>query len=215
MTCIIISGLLVHLSDNIIPFLNKNTDLYVHTYDIPLNERWIIKLNRYKKYVRKLHVQVDNIKFDKKLYSYFYSTYKAANLIQDIDQYEYIIKFKPNVEGNIKYVGDLGYYYHKGYIQSRPLLEGTTKEDCIYGSIYYQTLDERIFSGYPLAFKKMFHILEEEFIQKMYDLDYICIGQYGEYYEGSIFWKLWSEFNGVKQIQDIDLKIPNSKPWQR
>ena len=137
-----------------------------------------------------------------------------VNSIQNIDQYESIVKFKPNVEGDITYVGDLSYYFRKAYLQSRPFLEDTTKEECIYGSIYYQTMDERIFSGYPLAFTKMFHILEEEFIQTMEDLDTMVSKLYGEDYEGSIFWKLWAEVNEIKLIQDIDLKIPNSKQWQ-
>lgn len=215
MKCIFISGLLAHLSDNIIPFLNKETDLHVHTYTLPENKRWLTKLNRYKKYVNNLYVVEEDIKFEKKLYSYFYSTYKAVNLIQNIDQYDSIIKFKPNVEGDIPYVGDLPYYFTKAYLQSRPLLKDVTKEECIYGSVYYQTMDERIFSGYPLAFTKMFHILEEELIQTMIDLDEMCSRLYGKDYEGSIFWKLWAEVNGVKLIQDIDLKIPNSKSWQQ
>jgi len=213
--CVFISGLLIHLSDNILPFLNRETDLYVHTYNLPENKRWITKLNRYKKYVKNLYLVEEYVRFEKKLHSYFYSTYKAVNLIQNIKQYDSIVKFKPNVEGDITYVGDLPYYFKKGYLQSRPLLKGVTKEDCIYGSIYYQTMDERIFSGYPLAFSKMFHILEEEFVQTMIDLDKNCMGKYGEDYEGSIFWKLWTELKEVKQIQDIDLKIPNSKPWQQ
>jgi len=212
--CIVISGLLIHLSDNILPFLNKDTDVYVHTYDIPINKRWIVKLNRYRKYVNSLYVKVENIKFNRKLHSYFYSTYRAVNIIKNINQYDTIIKFKPNVEGDITYVGDLPYYFQKGYLQSRPLLEGYKKEDCIYGSIYYQTLDERIFSGYPLAFKKMFHILEEDFTHQMYSLNKKLSTQYGEDYEGSIFWKEWAEGRDVKQVLDIDLKIPNSKPWQ-
>lgn len=215
MKCIFISGFLTHLSDNILPFLDEETDLYVHTYSLSENKRWSTKLNRYKKYVNNLYIVEEDIKFEKKLHSYFYSTYKAVNLIQNIDQYDSIIKFKPNVEGDIPYVGNLPYYFKKGYLQSRPLLEGTTKEECIYGSIYYQTMDERIFSGYPLAFSKMFHILEEEFIRQMIDLDNRCINKYGLDYEGSIFWKEWAEDRGVKLIQDLDLKIPNSKQWQR
>jgi len=214
MRSVIISGLLIHLSDNILPFLNKETDLYVHTYSLPENKKWVIKLNRYKKYVNNLYLVEEDIKFEKKLHSYFYSTYKAFNLIKDVNKYDSIIKFKPNVEGDIPYVGDLSYYFNKAYLQSRPFLEDVTKEECIYGSIYYQTIDERIFSGYPLAFSKMFHILDKEFIHLMIDLDKLCMKVYGKDYEGSIFWKLWAEVNGVKLIQDIDLKIPNSKPWQ-
>ena len=208
---VIISGYLIDLSVNIIPVLDKNTDVFVHTWDTQENRRWISKLNRFKKYMNNLHVLVEEPKFNKKLYSYFYSTYKAANLIKNIDKYDRIIKFKPNLEEDITYVGDLEYYFRKGYLQSRPLLNGVKKEECIYGSIYYQTMDERFFSGYPLAFSKMFHILEEEFIQRMIDLDEMCIKLHGEDYEGSIFWKLWADVHEVKQIQDIDLKIPNNK----
>jgi hypothetical protein len=208
---IIISGYLNELSDNFIEFLDRETDIYVHTWDIPENRRWIEKLNRYKKYANALYTIIEKPKFDKKLHSYFYSTYKAVNLIKNIDGYKCIIKFKPNLEGDIKYVGDLEYYFTKGYLQSYPLLKEYTKEDCIYGSIYYKTMDERVFSGYPLAFSKMFHILEEEFIQTMIDLDKMCMKLHGEDYEGSIFWKLWADVHEVKQIQDIDLKLPHNK----
>ena len=213
MKAIIISGLLTHLSDNIIPFLDKKTDVYCYTWNTDWNGRWMIKLNRYKKYCNDIKVVLEKPKFDKKLYSYFYSTYKTVNMIEDIDKYQRIVKFKPNLDGDVPYVGDTEYYFHKGYIQSNPLLKGFTKEDCIYGSIYYQTMDERIFTSYPLALKKMFHILEDKFISQMIDLDKICTKEYGKEYEGSIFWKLWAENRGVKQIQDIDLKIPNSKNY--
>lgn len=215
MKAVIISGLLTHLSDNIIPFLGKDTDLIVHTWDIHENEKWGIKLNRYKKYCKNLYYVIERPRFEKKLYSYFYSTYKVINLIDDISKYTSIVKFKPNVEGDVDYIGNLPYYFKKGYLQSRPLLEGVTKEECIYGSIYYQTMDERIFSGYPLAFSKMFHILEDKFIGKMIDLDSSLMKKYRHDYEGSIFWKEWAEGRGVKLIQDLDLKIPNSKKWQR
>jgi hypothetical protein len=215
MKAVIITGLLNHLSDNIIPFLDKETDVFVYTWDTQENGKWGIKLNRYKKYFNNLYYVKQKPRFEKKLHSYFYSTYKTINLIQDIYKYETIVKFKPNVEGDITYVGDLEYYFKKGFLQSRPLLEGITKEECIYGSIYYQTMDERVFSGYPLAFSKMFHILEEEFIHQMIDLDNRCMDKYGHDYEGSIFWKEWAEGKGVKLIQDLDLKIPNSIQWQR
>ena len=68
MKAVIISGLLIHLSDNILPFLNKETDLYVHTYNLPENKKWVTKLNRYKKYVNSLYVVEEDIKFEKKLH---------------------------------------------------------------------------------------------------------------------------------------------------
>jgi hypothetical protein len=212
MKAVIISGLLYNLSDNIIPFLDKHTDVYVHTWDVKDNSRWIIKLNRYKKYCRTINTTVEPIKYEKKLYSYFYSTWKVINTIDNIDQYTSIIKFKPNLDDTtIQYKGNLESYFHKAYIQSRPLLEGTTKEECLYGSIYYQTLDERIFSGYPLAFKRIFHILYKDLLSSMLQLDDRLVNLYGKNYEGSIFWKEWFENRGIKLIQDLDLKIPNNK----
>lgn len=212
MKAIIISGLLYKLGDNILPFLDKETDVFVHTWDMEWNGRWVVKLNRYKKYCNDIKVIFEKPKFEKKLYSYFYSTWKAVNMIEDIDKYGKIIKFKPNLDSdNIKYVGDLQYYYHKAYIQSRPLLKEIKKEDCIYGPIYYKTMDERLFSGYPLAFKKAFHILEEDLYVKMTNLDESLSKKYGEDYEGSLFWKKWFNTQGVTLIHDIDLVLPNNK----
>ena len=83
------------------------------------------------------------------------------------------------------------------------------KEDCIYGTTYYKTIDERIFSGYPLAFKKLFHILDYKTM--MIDLDTSLVEKYGSNYEGSIFWTEWCKKNDVPFIIDTDLKIPNNK----
>ena len=206
-----ISGLLHFLGDNILPFLDKETDVFVHTWDIGDNRRWLYKLNRYKKYCNSIKVIIDQPKFEKKLHSYFYSTYRAVNMMQDISKYDKIIKFKPNLDGDVKYVGDLEYYFHKAYIQSRPLLEGIKKEDCLYGPIYYKTMDERLFSGYPLAFQKAFHILEDKLVSEVLELDNILTEKYGPTYEGSIFWKDWLESKGVTLIHDIDLILPNNK----
>lgn len=212
---VIISGLLIHLSDNILPFLDKDTDVYCHTWNTDWNGRWLIKLNRYKKYCRNLYTVMDKPEFDKKLHSYFYSTYKAVNMIKDIDQYSKIIKFKPNVEGDVSYVGDTRFYYLKAYLQSRPLLRDTPEEGCMYGTIHHKSLDERIFTGFPLSFKKMFHTLKEEFVLEMFSLDNELIQKYGDNYEGSLFWMHWAENRDVPFIQDIDLKIPNSISWQQ
>lgn len=157
---------------------------------------------------------MDKPKFEEKRLSYFYSTYRAVNMIKDIDSYSKIIKFKPNVDGDISYVGDIEYYFLKAFLQSRPLLKEYTKDDCLYGTIPYRTLDERIFSGNPLAFKKMFHILEEEFINQMITVNSFVKDKYGEDCEGSLFWAEWASRKKVPLIQDLDLRIPNSKQWQ-
>lgn len=208
---LVISGMLLHLSDNILPFLDKNTDIYCHTWDMDWNGKWLIKLNRYKRYCRNIYTVFDKPKFTEKRLSYFYSTYRAVNMIIDIDRYDKIIKFKPNVDGDISYVGDLDYYYLKAYLQSRPLLNGMTKEQCLYGAVYYRTMDERIFSGRPLAFKQMFHILEEDFIKEMKNINTSVKEKYGENAEGSLFWKEWADIHNTPLIQDLDLRIPNNK----
>ena len=76
-------------------------------------------------------------------------------------------------------------------------------------------MDERMFSGYPLAFSKIFHILEDSFVHRMNFLDLDVRNQYGNDCEGSIFWKEWINSYNIKLIQDIDLIIPDSKPWQQ
>lgn len=216
MKCVIISGLIDKLSDNIIPFLDKETDVYVHTWDMQQNSRWVIKLNRYKKHCNEIKIIVEKPFLEKKLYSYFYSTWKVVNMIQNIDKYTKIIKFKPNVEGEVEYKGDIFYYFLKGKLQSRPLLENVNIEECIFGTIHYKTLDERMFTGLPLAFKKAFLIPEEQLLSQMKELDSYLISKFGiEYYEGSIFWTEWLERKKVFTILDIDLKIPNSIPWQQ
>lgn len=212
MKLVIISGYLYDLNDNIKQFLTPNTDLYVHTWQTECNKRWISKLQRYSKYCNILSVDLEKPLYSKKLYSYFYSTWKVINNVGDLTKYEKIVKFKPNLDTSIiQYQGSIDKYFKKAYIQSRPLLNDTIKESCIYGSIYYQTMDERMFSGYPLAFKKAFHILFKDFYNQMIDLDGELSQKYGEDYEGSIFWKEWFENKGIKLIQDLDLKLPNNK----
>ena len=208
---VIISGMLLHLSDNILPFLDKNTDVYCHTWNRDWNARGLIKLNRFKKYCRNLYTVIEKSIFEEKRLSYFYSTYRAVNMIKDIDSYSIIIKFKPNVDGEIRYVGDLDYYYLKAYLQSRPLLNDKSKEECLYGTVHYKTLDERIFSGYPLAFKKMFHSLEEDFVPEMRYVNNYIKEKYGENCEGSLFWEEWANRKEIPLIQDLDLRIPNNK----
>jgi hypothetical protein len=209
MDSIIISGYLTGLSDNIIPFIEKN-DVFVHTWSDRDNERWINKLERYRKYTNSLSVVVEQPKYSKKLYSYFYSTYRAVNLIPNIDIYNKIVKFKPNLIGDkIKYRGDLTRYFNKASLATRPLLKDYTPNDCIYGTVYYKNIDERIFSGYPLAYKKLFHILDYEV--KMKNLHNKLLIKYGEQYEGSIFWTEWCTINNVPIVTDTDLNITNNK----
>lgn len=205
---VIISGFLFNLHDGIKSII-KGNDVYVHTWDTEENKRWIVKLERYRKDCNRLYIVKEEPKYDVKLLSYFYSTASAVRLIPDIDKYKTIIKYKPNIiENRLQYEGHLKTYFHKAFISSRPLLEGVTKEDCIYGNIYYKTLDERIFSGYPLAFKKLFHILDYEV--KMKELNSKLEKKYGTDYEGSIFWTKWCKLNKVPIINDLDLKIPNN-----
>jgi hypothetical protein len=207
---VVISGYLFNLSDNIIPFI-KDNDVFVHTWRDRDNGRWITKLNRYRKYCNNLKVLVEDPKFNKKLFSYFYSTYTAVNMIEDLDKYDTIIKFKPNLDSiSVSYRGWLQEYFKKASVQCRPMLTDTAKEECIYGSIYYKTLDERLFSGYPLVFRKSFLILYKQFEEEMFSLDNELSLKYGSDYEGSIFWTEWFKRRDIKLIQDLHLRIPNN-----
>jgi len=67
-----------------------------------------------------------------------------------------------------------------------------------------------MFSGYPLGFKKCFHILYDKFIKEVEILDEKLISKYGPDYEGSIFWANWINSHGVELIQDLDLKLANN-----
>lgn len=214
MKCVIISGYLIHSSDNIIPFLDKDTDLYIHTWSDRDNQRWVYKFNRFKKYCKSIKIVVEDPISEDKLYSYLYSTYKVVNSIKDIEQYKTIIKFKPNTIGEIKYKGDTDYYFRKGYLQSKPLLEGITKQECFFGCIYYQTMDERIFTGFPESFKRCFKKPIEVFNKEFNQLNNNLLKKYNGWYEGSIFWKEWCNQNKVIQIQDLDLTIPNNKNYE-
>jgi len=207
---VVISGYLKDISDNIIPFISGN-DVFVHTWTDNDNLRWIIKLQRYEKYTNSLNIILEDPKYDKKLYSYFYSTYTAIRSIPDIDIYDKIVKFKPNLLGDtINYKGNLTDYFYKANIATRPLLSKYKKEDCLYGSVYYKNIDERLFSGYPLAFRKNFLILND-MEAAMYKLDQSLVEKYGHDYEGSIFWTEWFNSTETPVILDLDLNIPNNK----
>lgn len=215
MKALVISGFLFDLSDNIKPFLDKNTDVYVHTWQTLLNEKWTVKLRRYKKYCNSLTVESTPLKFDDRLFSYFYSTYRAINLIEDLFKYDHIIKFKPNLDApRINYKLKPEECFYKAKIQSRPLLNGVKKEECFYGAVYYKTLDERLFTGYSYGFEKVFKIPYDEFYKKMVDINSKLIEKY-ENYEGSIFWTEFIESSGIKLIQDLYLKIPNNKNFDK
>ena len=208
---VIISGFLYDLSDNILPFLDTDTDLYVHTWQEPENGRWITKLNRYRKYCRSLKVVVEPFKYDSKLFSYFYSTWKVANSIDNIDQYNKVIKFKPNLDTkHIPYQGNIAKYFYSAKTHCRPLLDNFEKEDCIYGLFYHRTLDERMFTCYPNALRKAFVMDEESFTEQMYELNKELTSKYGTGYEGSIFWTEWFERRNIKLILDIDFKLTNN-----
>lgn len=210
-TAIIISGYLVELSDNIIPFLNKSTDVYVHTWNTPENRKWITKLNRYKKFCRNLHVIIDEpIEQYSKLYSYFTSTYRAAHSIDSRVEYSKVIKFKPNIEGEIEYKGNIERYYNKAYIHTRPMLQGTTINQCVFGCSYYRTLDERMFTLTPSALTKMFNYSPRDFEVKMQNVYSLVEDDFGNNPEGSIFWKRWLDIHNIHLIQDIDLKLNNN-----
>ena len=207
---VVISGYLHNISDNIIPFIEGN-DVYCHTWNDNDNMRWVGKLKRYEKYSNSISIDIEAPKYKKKTFSYFYSTWYAVNMIKDIDKYEYVIKFKPNIDTDvIPYKDNFKSYFNKAYYQSQPLLNGVKYDECFYGSIYYHTMDERIFFGYPLAFKKVFHILYKHLHTDMLRLhDYLTL-RYGKIYEGSLFWKEFLENKGVECIQNPDLKIVNN-----
>lgn len=211
MKALFISGYLDGLSDNIVPFLDKNTDVYCHTWNEKWNTRWIVKLNRYKKYCNSIKVVVEEPLFDKKLFSYFYSTWKAISIIEDITKYDKVVKFKPNLDGEVLYDPDIEYSFTKAKLQSRPYLENVDIDECIFGTIHYKTLDERILTGKPNAFTRAFNIPEKTFIKQMKHLNNSLILQLKtENYEGSIFWTKWFETKDIFPILHINLNIPNS-----
>lgn len=210
-TIVIISGFLYGLSDNIIPLI-KDADVFVHSWNTDSNNRWINKLERYRKYCNNLTLTIERQKFENKLYSHLYSTFKAAQSVPNLEKYDLAIKLKPNLDTEvIKFEGRIEEYFTKAFISCRPLLDNFTYKDCIYGLSYYNNFDERFFSAHPLVFKKLFHILEEEFIENLDKVNTNLTSKYGKEYEGSIFWKEWLESLKVPIILDTDLQLPNTK----
>ena len=211
---IFISGYLHYLSDNIKPFLNKNTDIYVHTWQGNDNERWVNKLKRYQKYCNSITIMTEKPKFDRKRISYLYSTYAAIKMAKKLEDYSICIKFKPNLDTEeIEYSPDPSFHFRKAKLQSRPLLEEYTMEDCIYGTVHYKTLDERMFTVYPKVLKKIFHKPFETFYKQITDIDNQFSELMGDNYEGSLLWTQLFEKNNVPIIQDINLKLPNNRQW--
>lgn len=211
---IIISGLLVNFSDNFEQFLkdlDEEVDTYVHTWNTFENLRWVHKLMRYQNKT-KIVINIEEPLEVPKKYSILYSTYKAANLIPDLSKYETVIKFKPDLDTNqINYSKDISKYFEEAYIHTRPLLEGKTKEDFIYGRVLYKTLDERMFTLYPEGVEKLFKRPFEDFDKDITTLDIYLQKKYIKEYEGSILWTNYIKERGLDLIQDLTLKIPNCK----
>lgn len=212
---IFISGYLYHLSDNIIPLLDKETDVFVHTWQGSENERWINKLKRYQKYCSNITIMSEKPKFKRKRISYLYSTYAAINMAKDIDKYKICIKFKPNLEAKkIQYKPDPSFDFTKAKLQSRPLLDEFKKNDCIYGTVHYKSIDERMFTTYPKPLKKVFQKSFEDFFTEITNIDEKFTNLMGENYEGSLLWTEMFEKNNIPIIQDLNLKLPNNIQWQ-
>jgi len=212
---IFISGYLHGLSDNILPFLDKDTDIYVHTWQDRGNQRWIDKLKRYEKYCGNITIMSEKPKFKNKLLSYAYSTYASVKMATKIEDYDICIKFKPDLDTDtIEYNQDISFSFLKAKLQSRPLLEDYKKEDCVYGTVHYKTIDERMFTSFPKPLKKVFHKTFKYFLKEIEDINNKFNFMLGENYEGSIFWTELFETNGVPIIQDLNLKLPNNKQWQ-
>ena len=79
MKAVIISGFINGISDNLKSFIDKDTDIFVHTWQSEDSDRWVNKLNRYKKHCNSIIIKVEEQKYEKKLYSYFYSKNLRTN----------------------------------------------------------------------------------------------------------------------------------------
>ncbi len=89
---IFISGHLNGLSDNIIPLLDSNTDIFVHTWEEQGHNRWITKLNRYSKACNSINIVTEKPKIDRKRISYLYSTYSSFSLCKQLNTYDICIR---------------------------------------------------------------------------------------------------------------------------
>ena len=212
---IIISGLLHNLSDNFIRFVEDLKDevhVYVHTWDDIDNLRWVNKLLRYQDRTR-ITVNMEPCPDFEKKYLILHSTYKAVNLISDLNKYETIIKFKPDLDTeHIPYNKTIEKYYTEAYLHTYPLMEGKAREDFIYGRVLYKTLDERMFSAYPSAIEKLFRRPYNDYFDDIHNLDKFLQKKYTKNYEGSILWTNYIKERGLDIIQDLTLQIPNCKP---
>lgn len=209
---IVVSGYLHGLSDNIVPFLDKDTDVFVHTWNDRDNGRWITKFNRYKGKVRNLIVKVENPVSNKALDSLLYSTYQAFNLIENPEQYETILKFKPDLDTDIiPYSRRVSKYYNEAKIQSRPLLNDVKYKECVFGRILYKTLDERMFTASPYAWRMMFDKEYGTFTRDCNGVKQVLQDKHGIDYEGSVFWYKYMKECGLTVIQDLTLKLTNCK----
>lgn len=212
---IFISGHLNGLSNNIIPLLDSNTDIFVHTWEEQGHNRWITKLNRYSKACNSINIVTEKPKIDRKRISYLYSTYSSFSLCKQLNTYDICIKFKPNLDtDNIKYITNTQTSFSKAKLQSRPLLEGFTKEDCVYGTVHYKSIDERFFTIYPKGINKVFNKDKKTFYEEITKTDELLSSLLGTDYEGSLLWTKLFEQNQVPIIQDINLTLPNNKQWQ-
>jgi len=217
---VFISGFLYGLSDNIIPFLDKDTDLFVHSWQTEENKRWIKKLDRYKKYCNETTFMFTKPEHKRKRISYLQSTWYATNLIKDPYKYKSIVKFKPDLDTDIiNYKEDMENSFRKAYLQSQPLLNDVTKEECVYGYIHYKSIDERVFTCYPHVIDKMFQddgnkSYQQGFMKEAISLDKKLQWWVAKEYEGSLLWKELFDYYNIEIIQDINLKLPNNKQWQ-
>ena len=210
-SAIVISGYLHGLSDNILPFLSKNIDLYVHTWKGKGNDRWISKLNRYKSLVNTLRVTVEEPVYYDSIRSLFHSTYIGYQMIDKPSQYNTIIKFKPDIDTDIiPYDFDVEKYYYEARLQFRPLLDKVEYKDCVFGRILHKTLDERIFTAHPNAWKTLFSKEYDTFIRSINSVNYELTSKHRSY-EGSLLWTEYIQKSKLTLIQDTTLQLKNCK----